>query len=383
MSRKIKIAATQMDANPAPTQERLERAEQLVSSAVQDGAQLVVLPELFNIGYSYRDETHLRAEKIDGLSASWMKSCAARLDIHLAGSILLLDEDEVYNALLLFTPDGRMWRYDKNYPWGWERGFFRDAHRITVAHTDLGDIGMLICWDVAHADLWKRYAGQVDLMLISSCPPDVSNPTYHLADGVELTMDDLGPVAASMKDLGARVFGDVINQQTAWLTVPAINTVGCGHIHTPIPNGYLTMLGILPMAPSIAKYLLVPPRSEKLEISCDFVEGCKIVDAQGQVLSKRTQEQGEGYTVSEVMLADQKPMPSEIQRIPDLPRILYLLSDHILPWISITVYRQGLRKVWGERMAPVQSSTRRWRVLLGLGIGFGFLIGWLTPKKKA
>lgn len=52
MPRTIKAAAIQMDAMPAPTSERLQRAEQLVVKAVVSDAQLVVLPELFNSCYA-------------------------------------------------------------------------------------------------------------------------------------------------------------------------------------------------------------------------------------------------------------------------------------------------------------------------------------------
>ena len=108
-----------MDANPAPTGERLARAERLVGEAAAAGAQLVVLPELFNVGYGYSAANHRLAEPPAGPTIAWMKETAARLNVHLAGSLMLLDGDEAYNALLLLAPDGRTWRYDKNYPWGW------------------------------------------------------------------------------------------------------------------------------------------------------------------------------------------------------------------------------------------------------------------------
>lgn len=383
MPRTIRTAAIQMDAKPAPTADRLNRTDCLVTEAAQAGAQLVVLPELFNVGYAYTDENHYRVEPIDGPTATWLKETAARHNIHLAGSLLLLDEDEVYNALLLFAPDGRMWRYDKNYPWGWERGYFRDGHRLTVAKTDLGDLGMMICWDVGHPDLWRRYAGHVDMMVISSCPPDVTNPTYHFPDGDQLTFDDLGPLVALVKGTGRAVFGDMINQQTAWLGVPAVNTVGTGHIKTDIPNGRTTLLSILPTAPSLVKYL---PQASRMQMSCDFVQGCKVVDARGQVLTELTQEQGEAFTIAEVTLPDERPSPQGSQPKSPLPWFSYFSSDILLPLLTIPVYRKGLRRAWGQRMAPTEASARHWMLLLGItvivSLSLGFLLGILLRRKR-
>jgi predicted amidohydrolase len=250
----------------------------------------------------------------------------------------------VYNALLLFAPDGQMWRYDKNYPWGWERGYFRGSRRdprVTVAETDLGNIGMLICWDAAHLNLWKRYASRVDLMVICSCPPNVDDATYHFPNGDRATLDDMGPMVASFKGAALQLFGDMINQQTAWLGVPAVNTVGCGHIRTDIPRGRLSLLGYVLSAPWLLKYL---PQANRAQMSCDMVHKCKVVDASGEVLAELAKEDGEAFALSEVSLAESKPSPRKPQPASLVPKRVYFLSDVLLPTITKSVYREGQRQ---------------------------------------
>jgi len=342
--RSLKIAAVQMDANPAPTTHRLACAERLVTNSAQAGAQLVVLPEVFNTGYTYSTENHKRVETLAGPTASWMRAIAARLGIHLSGSLMLLEEEEVYNSMLLFAPDGRMWRYDKMYPWGWERGFFRASRqeaKLTVAETELGEIGMLVCWDVAHPHLWASYAGRVDLMMISSSPPSVSEAAYHFPDGDQLLLDQLGPIVASTKGGELHVFGDLIDQQTAWLGVPAVQAVGCGQIRTDIPKGRPLMLGNALTAPRLLKYV---PEADQLQMSCHMVHECKIVDDSGKVLARLAEEDGESFALATVWLAGAKPNPQKPQPASGLPRLAYLLSDVYLPALAKSVYREGQRR---------------------------------------
>lgn len=376
MSREIQVAAVQMDAAPAPTDLRLVRAERLVAQAAAAGAQLVVLPEVFNTGYGYTDANHRLAEPLDGPTATWMKNTAARLNIHLAGSLMLLEGDEVYNALLLFAPDGRMWRYDKNYPWGWERGYFRERQGTAIAHTDLGDLGLLICWDVAHPNLWKAYAGRVDMMVVASCPPDISNPVFQFADGRQVTLDQVGPLAAPLQGTGHLVFDEMIRQQAAWLGVPTVATVGCGHVQTPIPNGRLTLLGFALAAPWLARHL---PQADRMQLSCGLVEGCQILDAQGQRLAGLTQAQGEAWTIAGVTWSAHKPSPREPQPASPMPWMAYLISDWVLPWLSVPVYRRGLRRVWGRHMAPIRPETRKRVAVLGL-IGLLTLLALILAR---
>lgn len=342
MPHSIKTAAIQMDATVAPLEERLKRADKLIVQAAESGAQLVLLPELFNSGYGYTDENFQRAEPLNGRTATWLKQTAATLHIHLAGSLMILEEGEIFNVLLLFAPDGKMWRYDKNYPWGWERGFFRGRANTTVADTDLGKIGMLICWDASHRNLWAQYAGKVDLMIVCSCPPEVSHPTFSFPNGDQVTFDDFGPLGQQIKGTGRKLFGDMINQQTGWLGVPAVCTVGTGHIKTPIPNGLMSVISYLPVAPKLIRHLR---HGNGLKLECDFVQGCKIVDGNGLVLTELEQEEGEAFTAAEIKLNSERPKPNSPQPKSNLAKITYLSSDVILPLLMRPVYRRGLRQL--------------------------------------
>jgi len=342
--RKLRVAAVQMDANPAPTADRLARAERLVTATAEAGSQLTVLPELFNTGYSFGPQNHTRVETLGGTTARWMEDAAARLGVHLAGSLMLLEEGEVYNAVLLCAPDGRMWRYDKVYPWAWERCAFRGSRRepkITVADTDVGDVGMLACWDAAHLDLWVAYAGHVDLMVICNSPPNVGHATYHFPGGERLRYDEAGPLAAAHREDAARLFGEMINQQTAWLGVPAVSTVGCGHIRTPIPSGRLSFLAYVVSAPRLLKYL---HRANRVEMSCDMVHRCQVVNARGEVLAELTKDDGEAFALAEVSLAHQKTLPAKSQPPSLMAGSAYVFSDVLLPGITRSVYRKGRRR---------------------------------------
>ena len=123
MPHTLRVATIQLNATPASTDERLNRAAQYIQQAAQEGAKLVLLPELFNTGYTYSAANFQRAEPLNGITVTWMQAQAQQHNIHLAGSLLLLDEEDVYNSLILVSPDGRRWRYDKNYPFLFERGY--------------------------------------------------------------------------------------------------------------------------------------------------------------------------------------------------------------------------------------------------------------------
>jgi predicted amidohydrolase len=352
MPRTLKLATVQMDATPAPVTDRLARAGALVAEAAAQGAQLIVLPELFNIGYHYHDENYTCPERLDGQTLTWMKAAAAQHGTHLAGTLLLLDGDEVFNSAFLVAPDGQTWRYDKIFPFAWERAYFREGRNITIAETSLGRFGMLICWDSAHTDLWRRYAGQVDAMVITSCPPAMQDAHYTLPDGNRIHTSALG--IPNTETLHFQHMD--IEAQARWLHVPVVASTGAGHFRSALP---------LPLPASLRMSL-------PMTLEAGYGRYAKIIRADGTVAA-RVEATGDGVRVAEITLPDAPPQPTTPQPAMHMPLPIRLMVDVVGTAAMIPLYRAGLRRVWGARMAPVDPRTWVWLglMLTALWIGFG------------
>src|SRR5437588_1930436 len=105
----MRAAAVQLNS----TEDRganLERAERLVRSAADTGADLVLLPERFDLRGS--DEAYLRgAEPLEGEPVAWASRLAFELGIDLiAGSVTerRAGHDKLSNTCVHLRPDGEI-----------------------------------------------------------------------------------------------------------------------------------------------------------------------------------------------------------------------------------------------------------------------------------
>jgi hypothetical protein len=325
MPRPLTLAAIRMDAAPANVQSRLMRAEALISRAAAQGTQIAVLPELFNTGYVYSPQNYQLAESIDGETANWMKRMARQYHLYIAGTFLLRETDGIYNTMLLVAPDGRVWRYDKSYPWAWERAYFRPrTNPIQVAETDLGKVGMLICWDVAHPGLWAQYAGKVDLMLVSSCPPLAHQLDFRLPDGRIIKIDELGIPLKNIYRNAEKTFGELFLKQTRWLGVPAVNTTGAGMFKSHLPRPTLSLLSVFFMRPDLWKYI---PQADQVMVSAEYFDDTFIADTNGNLVAK-TKLNGDDLAVSSVQIGETTPAPNQPQPSFGLSALAYALDGY-------------------------------------------------------
>ncbi len=344
MTKSAKIAVVQMKASPSSIKERLAQAESFVIKCVENGAHLVVLPEVFNTGYEYSDQNYLQAESFDDVTAIWMKKTAARYHVHLAGSFLRREQNTIFNTLLLAAPDGRHWHYDKNYPWLWERAYFQKGTNITIADTELGKIGFLICWDVAHPKLWQKYSGKVDLMIVSSCPPKALDLTLVLPDGKRVISENTGASFQHSKRASENTFGEYLRRQASFLGVPVAHSTSTGIFSSFIPNPkpFLTFFSI--MYPSLWKH---KSQFNHVRIEAEYFNETYIADNSGTILQS-VQPNIEGFAISDVTLSDSPPQPKGKQPPFGIPKFMYLV-DTIANTMFASEYRKKTHRYFGGK----------------------------------
>ncbi len=173
----MRVGAVQM-ASAADKAANLEAAARLIRTAVSEGAELCVLPEMFNVLGSSR-VLREGAEPLDGLTAGWAADQARAHGIWLvAGSFIeqAEDEDRRYNTSCVFAPDGarvavyrKIHLFDVDVPGAefHESEVTSAGSEIVVCPTALtGEsspegvpgtvgVGMAICYDLRFPELFR------------------------------------------------------------------------------------------------------------------------------------------------------------------------------------------------------------------------------------
>ncbi|HBX70516.1 MAG TPA: hypothetical protein DEH25_14325, partial [Chloroflexi bacterium] len=331
------LAAVQMRSAYGEVEANLVKAEGLVRSAAEAGAKLVVLPELFNTGYGYTPANYDLVETRAGRTYGWLTGLAAELGIHLAGSFLLRKGEDVFNTLLLAAPDGQTWEYDKTHPWGWERAYFCPGKGPLIAETALGKIGMLICYDVAYPDLFAAYAGKIQLLLVSSCPPKINHMKIHFPEGREVASEETGAVARAMQGSVDLVFAENLREQTAWLGVPMLNAMPYGEFASPVPRARVSFGATVMSVPRLWKLI---GQADQATITAGYNEHTQIAGRDGQVLAKPPA--GDAFALAEVEIPATPPQPAIPQPQMNLHPAARWVSS-LLSWLVLPEYKKHLK----------------------------------------
>ena len=154
--RKVKVAAIQMSCSPIQ-QENLEKAEKIIREAASQGANLILLPELFDRWYfcqERRYDYYGFAQNVDEHPSVLMgKRLAKELNVVLPVSFFEKDGNVLYNSLAFIDADGSLLGvYRKTHipddHYYQEKFYFTPGNTgFKVFDTAVGKIGAGICWD--------------------------------------------------------------------------------------------------------------------------------------------------------------------------------------------------------------------------------------------
>ncbi|MFB6251560.1 MAG: carbon-nitrogen family hydrolase [Halobellus sp.] len=179
------VAAVQLPAKNAPN-ENLDRAVSRIRDAADAGAELVVLPELWPVGYFAFDGYDDATESVPGETTDRLGVLADDLSIYLhGGSVLEREGDGLYNTSPFFGPDGDLLAtYRKMHLFGYES---EEARRLTpgsdacAVETEFGTVGLTTCYDLRFPALYRSLVDKgVEMLLVTSAWPLERLDHWHL-----------------------------------------------------------------------------------------------------------------------------------------------------------------------------------------------------------
>lgn len=147
-----RIAAVQMNPKLMKNEKNLDKILLKIKEAATNGAQLIVFPECALTGYMFtsRAEALPYAEAIPGPATEKVAGLCKESGVYVIFGLLEIDGKKFYNAAALVGPDGLAGKYRKNHlPFlGIDRFVDKGDNSFQVHRTPVGNIGILICYDV-------------------------------------------------------------------------------------------------------------------------------------------------------------------------------------------------------------------------------------------
>ncbi len=171
----MRVASIQMSVEEGDKEKTVAKALENITKA--EDADLVILPEIWNVGFMSFDRYKSEAEDCEGPTMTVLRQAAREANIYLhTGSFVEKDGSNYYNSSYLLSPDGDILaNYRKIHLFGHnssETKILTPGEKFIVADTPLGKIGMATCYDLRFPELFRRMAEQgAQLFLICSAWP--------------------------------------------------------------------------------------------------------------------------------------------------------------------------------------------------------------------
>ncbi len=189
MKDKVVVAAVQMDVVLYDMKANLQYIERSVKEAKEEqNADLVVFPELANIGYIRERNKEFGcnyikvSEKVPGEFTDGLCEIAKNYGVYLISGMTEAHPKiaaTLYNSAVLVTPKGEIAGvHRKAHIPGYEKHYFIPANTNEVFETEIGTIGIGICYDNQFAELTRSYAlkGAEILVMLWNMPNFSNQP---------------------------------------------------------------------------------------------------------------------------------------------------------------------------------------------------------------
>ena len=169
----MKVAAVQMDIAWEDRAANYQKAMQRAACAAADGADLIVLPEMFATGFSMN--TDVTAEPSDGETPEFLKHLARTHRVGVIGGFVKkLSDGRAQNCALVLDREGKeLCTYAKSYLFSY---MGENKHHVAgdgalVFEFEGLRCACFICYDLRFPELFRRVCREIDAAFIIASWP--------------------------------------------------------------------------------------------------------------------------------------------------------------------------------------------------------------------
>ncbi len=165
----LKVALVQSELHWCNPGANLANLEELIWT-LNEPVNLIVLPEMFTTGFAMEPEKY--AEHPNGNTAKWMKQMAAQCKAMIAGSLMIKDGNQYFNRMMMVTPDGDVYTYDKRHLFklAEEHHHFTAGSKRTPVEWNDWKLMPQICYDLRFPVFSRNDVGYHLLLYVANWP---------------------------------------------------------------------------------------------------------------------------------------------------------------------------------------------------------------------
>jgi omega-amidase len=157
----MKIAVCQMNVIQGDKEKNRKTAETYIDEAAQNGAKVIVLPEMWTSGYDF-DRLPEHTETIDGPTSQFLSRKASEHQVYIVGgSFPIQFESGVKNTSITFDPRGNAINvYSKIHLIGLmeEDKYLTSGVEYNIYEIEQFSAATIICYDLRFPELIRSYA---------------------------------------------------------------------------------------------------------------------------------------------------------------------------------------------------------------------------------
>lgn len=148
------VAAVQFNPNQGEVDRNIRRLVELLTEAAENGAKLIVFPEMSSSGYVWNDREEIApyVESIPGPTTAALLEVTSKYGCYAAVGLPEVGQNkEYYNSATLIGPKGIVGTYRKTHLYAADSRWAREGNDgIRVFDTEIGRIALLICMDAMY-----------------------------------------------------------------------------------------------------------------------------------------------------------------------------------------------------------------------------------------